>query len=68
MATLVHYTFTVPLSGLVDLVCFSRVTFGPMKGERYMEGLKFIPSIGIHPKSIMPFKHAWAYGWHFWDS
>ena len=32
-----------------------------------MEGmdLKFTPAIGRC--LLPPFKHVWAYGWHFWD-
>ena len=28
-------------------------------------GVKFTPGIGR--RLLMPFKHLWAYGWHFWD-
>ena len=44
-------------------------TKGPMEGAIYMEGMH---GCEIHSsdreKSITPFEHIWAYGWHFWDS
>ena len=30
-------------------------------------GVKFTPGIGRHLHLLTPFKHVWAYRWHFWD-
>ena len=59
------------------LVCFSRASFAdpvnlrlrqwdPWKALHGRHGWKFYPS--DREVSLMPFKHVWAYGWHFWDS
>ena len=57
MATLIHYTFTLPLSGLVDWSAFLERLLPTLSiqdwdngthGGRYMEGMgvKFTPGIG----------------------
>ena len=56
------------------LVCFSRATFAdPVNSQlRQWDQWKTRYGSEIHPSdremSLMPSKHVWAYGWHFWDS
>ena len=40
-------------------------TVGPMEVLYGMHGSEIHPSDG--EMSLTPFKHIWAYGWHFWD-
>ena len=75
MATLVYYTYTVQLPGLVDWSAFLEQvlltckcmteTMGPVGALHGRHGFEIHPSDG--EMSLTPFKHVWAYGWHFWD-
>ena len=40
-------------------------TIGPMGALHERHGSEIYPIDG--ETSITPFKHVWAYGWHFWD-
>ena len=64
------------ITRLGGLVCFSRVSFAdhvnswlrqwdPWGALHGRHGFEIHPSVG--ETSPTPFKHVWAYGWHFWD-
>ena len=74
------YTCTLHIHSAVTrldgLVCFSRASFAnpinswlrqsdPWGALHWRHGFEIHPSNG--EMSFMPFKHVWAYGWHFWD-
>ena len=75
-----HYTCTLNIHSAITrlglLVCFSRASFAnpvnswlaqwdPWRALHGRRGSEIHPS--DRETSITPFKHVWAYGWHFWD-
>ena len=57
-------------------VCFSRTSFPDPVNSSLRQWDPWVALHGrhgseIHPSdgdtSLMPFKHVWVYGWHFWD-
>ena len=81
MNTLVHYTYTVPLPGLVDhsaflervlptLYKFTTETMGLTITTRGALNGRHGSEIHLSDRetSLTPFKHVLAYDWDLWDS